>query len=229
MQAPAFLKASYQIPAFRHQQPDYSIFIIFSQNKKAMSSRSKILKAIKQNKPELSPLPAMQTFEENASADLLAYYQEVIKLIGGQARVLPHRDLLAGEIRQMYPEHKIICSSVPDLDIATLQLQDIKDPHDLKDVDLAVIPGNFAVAENGAIWVTDKDLVHRAVAFICQHMVLVVPRQRLVWNMHQAYQQLNIPRPGYGLFIAGPSKTADIEQSLVIGAHGARSLTVFFV
>ena len=44
--------------------------------------------------------------------------------------------------------------------------------------------------------------------------------------MHAAYQQLNGQNFDYGLFLSGPSKTADIEQSLVIGAQGAMSLTV---
>jgi L-lactate dehydrogenase complex protein LldG len=46
--------------------------------------------------------------------------------------------------------------------------------------------------------------------------------------MHAAYEELGKVKSSFGLFLSGPSKTADIEQSLVIGAHGARSLTVVF-
>ena len=89
--------------------------------------------------------------------------------------------------------------------------------------------GEFAVAENGAVWLTDARLKHRATLFITQHLALVVPRNEIVNNMHEAYQRLQFSGRGYGLFLSGPSKTADIEQSLVIGAHGARSLTVFLL
>jgi L-lactate dehydrogenase complex protein LldG len=70
---------------------------------------------------------------------------------------------------------------------------------------------------------------HRAILFITQHLVLVVPRDQVIDNMHQAYERLSFADPGFGVFLSGPSKTADIEQSLVIGAHGPRSLTVFLV
>jgi L-lactate dehydrogenase complex protein LldG len=99
----------------------------------------------------------------------------------------------------------------------------------LQDIDYAILPGQFAVAENAAVWVTDEDVPHRAIYFIAQHVALVVPAAAIVHNMHEAYERIGAFRAGFGCFISGPSKTADIEQSLVIGAHGARSLTVFLV
>jgi L-lactate dehydrogenase complex protein LldG len=94
----------------------------------------------------------------------------------------------------------------------------------LAEVEVLEIDGAFGVAENGAIWLTEEALPHRVAPFICQHLVIHV--QKIVPNMHAAYEELTNQTTGFGLFLAGPSKTADIEQSLVIGAHGARSLTV---
>ena len=94
----------------------------------------------------------------------------------------------------------------------------------LAEVDVLEIDGAFGVAENGAIWLTEEALPHRVAPFICQHLVIHV--QKIIPNMHAAYEELTHQTSGFGLFLAGPSKTADIEQSLVIGAHGARSLTV---
>ncbi len=91
------------------------------------------------------------------------------------------------------------------------------------------MPGEFGVAENGAIWVTDADVKHRAIYFIVQHLALILPTDQIVHNMHQAYERATVGSSSLGVFISGPSKTADIEQSLVIGAHGPRSLTVFCV
>ena len=94
----------------------------------------------------------------------------------------------------------------------------------LADVEVLEIDGQFGVAENGAIWLTEEAMPHRVAPFICQHLVINV--SKIVPNMHAAYEELKMPNSSFGLFLAGPSKTADIEQSLVIGAHGARSLTV---
>jgi L-lactate dehydrogenase complex protein LldG len=94
----------------------------------------------------------------------------------------------------------------------------------LAEVEVLEIDGEFGVAENGAIWLTEEALPHRVAPFICQHLVIHI--KKIVPHMHAAYEELKKPSSSFGLFLAGPSKTADIEQSLVIGAHGARSLTV---
>lgn len=122
-----------------------------------------------------------------------------------------------------------ICSLVPGVGTSNVDLAAIDDPHTLETLDVAILPGQFAVAENGAVWVTDRGLPHRVAYFIPQHLVLVVPSDQIVDNMHQAYERLSFAEVGFGVFISGPSKTADIEQSLVIGAHGPRSLTVLLV
>ena len=98
--------------------------------------------------------------------------------------------------------------------------------HELADLDLAILEGSPAVAESGAVWVVPADARQRAAAFLAQHLVLVVPRHTLVHELHEAYERIDPAAAPYGCFVAGPSKTADIEQSLVIGAHGPRSLTV---
>ncbi len=115
---------------------------------------------------------------------------------------------------------------MPDV-AGNCDLADVRDPHELESVDWAIMPGLFGVAENGAIWVTDEKVPHRAIYFIVQHLALVLPADQLVHNMHEAYDRLTVGTSSLGVFISGPSKTADIEQSLVIGAHGPRSLTVF--
>ena len=131
-----------------------------------------------------------------------------------------------------YAHAKKVCSCVEGAGRSNVTLDDVDDPHDLEDVDFAILPGEFGVAENGAVWLTDAALKHRAICFIPQHVALVIragadPNDVLVDNMHDAYKRLSFDGPGFGLFMSGPSKTADIEQSLVIGAHGPRSLTVF--
>lgn len=104
----------------------------------------------------------------------------------------------------------------------------ITKPQDLANLDWMVINGRFAVAENGAIWVPADEVPDRAQIFITQHLAIVVPKDELVPHMHAAYDRLGT-FSGYGVFVSGPSKTADIEQSLVLGAHGCRTLNIFLL
>jgi len=99
----------------------------------------------------------------------------------------------------------------------------------LDKIEHLVLQGNFGVAENGAIWLEDKDLPHRLLPFITQHLILQMDARAIVPTMQDAYRRIDLKETGFGVFISGPSKTADIEQSLVYGAHGAKELTVLLV
>jgi L-lactate dehydrogenase complex protein LldG len=158
-------------------------------------------------------------------------FSETLHGVGGRCIEVADDQNLRDELARLEPvaTAKKICSLIPDVLAPNVDLSAVEDPHQLEDVDVAVVPGHFAVAENAAVWVTDEQLRHRAVLFIVQHLVLVVPRAQVLDNMHEAYERLRFQGRGFGAFISGPSKTADIEQSLVIGAHGPRSLTVFLV
>ena len=103
------------------------------------------------------------------------------------------------------------------------------DPHTLADVDLAVVQGEVGVAENAAIWLSESRLVKRVLPFIAQDLAIVIREKDIVANLHEAYARISVAEEGYGVFVSAPSKTADIEQSLVIGAHGPRSLSVILM
>ena len=118
---------------------------------------------------------------------------------------------------------EIINSEIASLDWKTV------DPHSLQDVELTVIKAHFGVAENSGLWVTDDILGQRAAPFIAQYLAIIVHKNDIVRTMQQAYERIGNQEYGFGTFIAGPSKTADIEQSLVLGAHGARGLIVFLL
>jgi L-lactate dehydrogenase complex protein LldG len=123
-----------------------------------------------------------------------------------------------------------VASLVPGIPSRNVDLSAIEDPHDLEGIDVAVIPGTFGVAENAAVWIPGETLTpHRSIFVIVQHLILVVPAGEIVDNLHQAYERIQWSPNSFGIFISGPSKTADIEQSLVIGAHGARSCTVILL
>jgi L-lactate dehydrogenase complex protein LldG len=195
-----------------------------------MASRTDILNAVRSRKLAPAELPSL-VGPWITYADRRRQFSETLQAVGGRCIEVADEQALRDELTRLEPvtTAKKICSLVPGVLAPNVDLESVEDPHELEDVDVAVVPGQFAVAENAAVWVTDEYLRHRAVLFIAQHLVLVVPRGQVIDNMHQAYERLRFEGRGYGVFISGPSKTADIEQSLVIGAHGPRSLTVFLL
>ena len=192
-------------------------------------SKQAILSAIRRQHPPAAPLPDLAR-DWIRYDDVQRQFAAVLESVGGRCVVVHSVEQIAHELASMpaYREANQICSLVPGVR-GNLDLAGLTDPHELESIDFAILPGEFAVAENGAVWVTDEGPRHRVVYFIPQHLALVVVASELVDNMHQAYERLAFSKPGFGVFISGPSKTADIEQSLVIGAHGARSLTVFLL
>jgi L-lactate dehydrogenase complex protein LldG len=185
-----------------------------------MSSREVILESLRKSAVPAALAPAPLTGIRYA--DPLKQFEETLLAVGG--RLVRGGDLANLDV---YANAAKIASLVPGIPSRNLDLHSIGDPHELDGFDVAVIPGEFGVAENGAVWVPGEALApHRAIFVIAQHLILVVPGDQIVDNLHQAYQRIQWRPNSFGIFISGPSKTADIEQSLVMGAHGARSCTV---
>jgi L-lactate dehydrogenase complex protein LldG len=186
-----------------------------------MSSREKILSAIAGVSTSDKILPEIPDFR--LSGDLEELFK--LSIFGNKGEVLSKE-----EFEKWLPTmhfSKVISLSSHFKNLSTLSLPE--DSHELEDLGLAILDGQFGVAENGAIWLEDLNLGLRALPFITEHLVIVLDRNKLVETMHQGYDWIGNAKSGFGLFIAGPSKTADIEQSLVIGAHGAKSLRVVLV
>lgn len=194
-----------------------------------MSSRDKILAAVARNQPARLPLPEVPAFAAG-EADLVEKFTNVAVGIGSKVFRVHNIEEVKQILMQEHSSAGRIVSSFPEFaDMAETAIPAGTDPHTLADVDLTVLAAQLGVAENAALWVTDAQLPLRVLPFICQHLALVVPRQNLVPLMQQAYEVIGAQEYGFGTFIAGPSKTADIEQSLVLGAHGARTLSVFLL
>lgn len=198
-----------------------------------MSSRDKILAAVKGNQPGPRDLPADYNGPAAKAADLTSQFISVLEAIGGAAFLVSGYDRIATILHEQFPDAKRILTSCPQLS-AFAAAAAPADPHTFETVDLAILPAHFGVAENGACWITESQMIERVLPFITQNLALVIPRSAIVATMHEAYDRIAALEAatnaeGFATFIAGPSKTADIEQSLVLGAHGPRSLTVFLV
>jgi L-lactate dehydrogenase complex protein LldG len=203
-----------------------------------MSSRDQVLRDIRAHLPVDSPLPTL-AHDWTRYADPTQQFIEVLSAVGGVGKVVHGRTELWEELSRLVAQLKArqICSVLPEFYPGNVDMTSIADPHQLADIDLAILPGELAVAENAAVWVTAERVPQRVAYFLSQHVALLVSADRVVNNMHEAYEWLQreagpegpFPTARWGTFMSGPSKTADIEQALVIGAHGARSLHVFLI
>ncbi len=188
-----------------------------------MSSKSEILKSIKNASLE-EVRRDDESFTLTTYEDKLKAFKESIKGVAGKFIECDESEI-PFKIEEIFGKDKKIASNIKECSAKNVELESIKSPKELKDIDIAIVKGEFGVSENGAIYINDKNLKDRALLFITKTLVILLDKDALVNNMQEAYKK--IPNDAnFGVFISGPSKTADIEQSLVIGAHGAVELFV---
>ena len=190
-----------------------------------MTSREHILSQIRDSRRQSVDMPDLTTINPVEYQDRIEKFMRTVEQVGGHAVLLDDGADVNAELRNIYPSAKVIASSLSYID-ADKDPDMVADASDLADVDLGVVEGRVAVAENGCVWVP-QTMKERAVLFISECRVIIVDRKDIVNNMHEAYARID--NPGYGCFISGPSKTADIAQALVMGAQAAREVLYVIV
>jgi L-lactate dehydrogenase complex protein LldG len=190
-----------------------------------MSSKEEILSRYKANIKEQYDMPRLDDIQAVTYADPLAQFISMSRAVGGHVIEVAEEDDLNLLIRERYPDAKEIASNLPEITIATRNPDSVENAQTLNGTDVGIVRGMFGVAENGCVWVVQQ-MKERAVCFISEHLVIVLKKSEVVNNMHEAYRRITFTDDGYGTFISGPSKTADIAQVLVMGAQAARSVTI---
>jgi L-lactate dehydrogenase complex protein LldG len=192
------------------------------------SSRERILSNIRANiPPQQVEHPPISVFNR-PNVDLKSLFEQRLEQAGGAAHEIASRPEAAATLASLHPKAQVICSAVPEIP-GTRRAETVRDPHELADVDVGVVRAQFGIAEIGAVWLTQEDLIVNSLGFLSQHLVVFLDPQEIVVDMHAAYARVRLDRTAYGCFMMGPSATGDIEATMVRGAQGARSLNVFFL
>ncbi len=196
-----------------------------------MPSRESILKSIKNNlkKQEKKALPNIELKDFTSFDDKKESFKQALQELGASFEEINIKNI-ESEVEKLCKTHeaKIVYNTTShSIALSNFNDNNAKTPQDLANIDLVVIETKLAVAENGAVWVEYKNFIHRVLPAICKHVVILLNKKDIVNNMLEAYENIPSTETGSnGGFIAGPSKTADIERSLVLGAHGAFTITV---
>ena len=191
-----------------------------------MSSRDEILASISANRPKVErPLPTVPLFDADRPTSLLVAFKESLERMGGLFLDPPAAGDVLAPIRAKIANAKVVCSTVPEI-AGNRDIAAVGAPQELADVDFAIVRAAFAVAETGSILLSDKELRVNAVAYLAQHLIVLLDPTDIVINLHHAYRRREFREGNYAAFHTGPSATADIEGVLIHGAQGVRSLSV---
>ena len=195
-----------------------------------MSNKDDILKKYRANVREKYDMPDLSDIKAIQYPDPLVQFIKMTESVGGHVIEVKEGQDINELVKEMYPDAKEIASNLPEVTIATRNPDTVGRARDLNGTDVGIIRGLFGVAENACVWIP-QTMKEKAVCFISENLVILLPKSQIVHNMHEAYKRIKFDETydGYGTFISGPSKTADIAQVLVMGAQAARSATVLLL
>ena len=189
-----------------------------------MSSRDEILGRVRKNQPAPQPLTKLPAFDREIKAPLAIFKANLLRM-GGKFVEVPASGSITAALRSLFPAAKVFCSAVPEF-AGSRPIGQVRAPADLHDVDVGIVRAVYGVVETGSVWLTDREFKVGALGFLAQHLVVLLDPAELVPTMHHAYRRRADFDASYGVFMTGPTATADIEGVLIHGAQGIRSLTV---
>ncbi|MBQ7254151.1 MAG: LUD domain-containing protein [Bacteroidales bacterium] len=193
-----------------------------------MSRKEQILGRIRAGIGTRYDMPALDDIAPITYPDPLEAFIASSKVAGSEVVELGSGETVDSVIRKRFPSARTIASNLPEVTAANLNPDTVDGAAAMDGTDVGVIRGELGVAENGCIWIPQA-MKEKAVCFISENLVILLSREAIVNNMHEAYRRVDPGRYGYGTFISGPSKTADIAQTLVMGAQAARSVTIILI
>ncbi|MCM1491352.1 MAG: LUD domain-containing protein [Muribaculum sp.] len=189
-----------------------------------MEAKESILSKLRKNVRETYEKPDLSFAKLTFTDPVETFITTATTAAGAKVICMKEGDDMNDLIRRAYPEAKTIASNVTGIK-ADRNPDTAAKPQDLDGTDVSVVEGTIGCAENACIWVP-QTMKQRAVCFICEYLVIILDRKNIVSNMHEAYSRIEMPELGFGCFISGPSKTADIEQALVYGAQSFCGVTI---
>ena len=119
------------------------------------------------------------------------------------------------------------------LSLPTLSTDQPFNVAELEACDAGITECDALVAQTGSVLVTNRSAGGRALSVLPPHHVVIARRDQLLRDLPAAFELVKKKYagnyPSMISFITGPSRTGDIERILVLGAHGPKKLTIFYL
>jgi len=207
---------------------------------KVSSSKENILKKIRQALSNTVPVPFPKS-EGNNSVFLpktedneIQFAQEFTRLLGKFAFCINEADL-SKQIQQLFIEKKwenIYCSEEKLFHIISSSAPYQLDKFTLANCDASITTCEYLVARTGTIVMSTAQTGRTESVYAPVHICIAYSNQ-IVYDIKDALQLLKEKYknkiPSSITFATGPSRTADIEKTLVVGVHGPKEVYVFLV
>jgi L-lactate dehydrogenase complex protein LldG len=189
-----------------------------------MGIREDLLDRVRRNQPAAIPHPGVPDFTRLAKSDLVRTFAKSLEVMAGVLIDKPPNDL-AAFLGKQFPKAKNICSAVPEL-TGNSKPEDYANWSDAAKIDVSIVRSPMGVAETGSVLLSESDLRVNTIAFLAHDIVILLDPEKIVENIHVAYQHPAFKEETYSVLMSGPSGSADIGGKEVHPAQGVMTLTV---
>ena len=156
-----------------------------------------------------------------------------LEMIGGQVILIKYRTEIADQIRQICDEKnliKIFCTDPNLQEILNKSIEIDSDENSFLELNIGVTSCEFLVAHLGSVLISSAQISGRRLNVFPETHIVVASESQLTGYLDEALEKLQNKYknelPSLISNITGPSRTADIEKTLVMGMHGPKSLIV---
>jgi L-lactate dehydrogenase complex protein LldG len=184
----------------------------------------------------LPPVPKAQSERidlfEQRSADLKTNFVRCADLAAAR-RHLAEIAQAEGWNSVVYHPDAMLADLVGGLGVTGSQMNASTPVSELETAGAGITLCDALIAQTGSVLLTTKSAGGRALSVLPPHHVVLAHEAQLLADLPAAfdllYQRYGEKFPSFSTLITGPSRTADIERTLVLGAHGPKKLTILFM
>lgn len=223
------------------------------------SSRDKILNAIKEANKTPSHLPekpegveerikaGLDSITPGDYAGLRDQFRQELDLVQAEFHLAHSQQEIVDTVSRIMKESNYsslavagngLCQEIgrkvteanPNVDLVrSIDFEGDERKQKLAETQAAFVDAEYAVADIGSLVVIYDDTPSSLPHFLPDTIFVMVRPEQLLANLFELFEKLPSEKARNMTLITGPSRTADVEKILVLGAHGPRRLVVFML